>query len=115
MSRPVDHLELAVSEAKLVRDNVPFIMRRRGEHPIVRTAEPYEYAGLLRAKLVEEVEEFLDSDDPRVLADVMEVLLALGEVFGCDGDDLERMRTEKALERGRFGRRFVWSGNGTAA
>ena len=104
-----------MSEAKLIRDNVPYMMRRRGEHPIVRTAEPYEYAGLLRARLVEDVEEFLDSGDPRVLADVMEVLLALGEVFGCDGDDLERMRTEQALERGGFGRRLVWSGNTTAA
>ncbi len=104
-----------MSQAKLVRDNVPHMMRRRGDHPIVRTAEPYEYAGLLRAKLVEEVEEFLDSDDPHELADVMEVLLALGEVLGFDGGDLERMRAEKAVERGGFAQRLVWSGNSSAA
>jgi predicted house-cleaning noncanonical NTP pyrophosphatase (MazG superfamily) len=104
-----------MSHAKLVRDKVPHLMRRRGDHPIVRTAEPYEYAGLLRAKLVEEVDEFLDSDDPRELVDVMEVLLALGEMFGCDGDELERMRAEKAVERGVFTDRLVWSGNESAA
>ena len=104
-----------MSQAKLVRDKVPHMMRRRGDHPIVRTAEPYEYAGLLRAKLVEEVEEFLDSDDPHELADVMEVLLALGEMLGCDGDELERMRAEKAHERGGFTDRVVWSGNAAAA
>jgi predicted house-cleaning noncanonical NTP pyrophosphatase (MazG superfamily) len=104
-----------MSEARLVRDKVPHLMRRRGDHPIVRTAEPYEYAGLLRAKLVEEVEEFLDTDDPHELADVMEVLLALGQILGCDGDDLERMRTEKANERGRFLDRLVLSGNEFAA
>ena len=104
-----------MSEARLVRDKVPLIMRRRGEHPIVRTAEPYEYAGLLRAKLVEEVEEFLDTDDPHELADVMEVLLALGRILGCDSADLERMRSEKANERGGFADRLVWSGNESAA
>ena len=98
-----------------MRDKVPLIMRGRGEHPSVRTAEPYEYAGLLRAKLVEEVEEFLDTDDPHELADVMEVLLALGQILGCDGDDLERMRTEMANERGRFIDRLVLSGNEFAA
>jgi predicted house-cleaning noncanonical NTP pyrophosphatase (MazG superfamily) len=100
-----------MTQARLVRDKVPHLMRGRGDHPIVRTAEPYEYAGLLRAKLVEEVEEFLDTDDPHELADVMEVLLALGEILGCDGDALERMRTEKAVERGAFADRLVLGGN----
>ena len=104
-----------MGQARLVRDNVPQLMRRRGEHPIVRTAEPYEYAGLLRAKLVEEVEEFLDSDDPHELADVMEVLLALAQMLGCDGDDIERMRSEKAVQNGGFANRLVLSGNDTAA
>ena len=98
-----------------MRDKVPLIMRGRGEHPSVRTAEPYECARLLRAKLVEEVEEFLDTDDPHELADMMEVLLALGQILGCDGDDLERMRSETADERGRFADRLVWSGNESAA
>jgi predicted house-cleaning noncanonical NTP pyrophosphatase (MazG superfamily) len=100
-----------MSQVKLVRDKVPNLMRRRGDHPIVRTAEPYEYAGLLRAKLVEEVDEFLDSDDPHELADVMEVLLALAEMHGFDRTDLERMRAEKAVERGAYTDRLVWSGN----
>ena len=104
-----------MGQARLVRDNVPHLMRRRGEHPIVRTAEPYEYAGLLRAKLVEEVEEFLDSDDPHELADVMEVLLALAQMLGCDGDDIERMRSEKAVQNGGFANRLVLSGTDTAA
>jgi predicted house-cleaning noncanonical NTP pyrophosphatase (MazG superfamily) len=104
-----------MSQAKLIRDKVPHIMRRHGDRPIVRTAEPYEYAGLLRARLVDDVEDLIESDDPHKLADVMEVLLALGQVLGCDGDDLERMRAETVRERGGYARRLVWSGNAVAA
>lgn len=59
-------------------------------------------------KLVEEVEEFLDSEE---LADVLEVLVALTADFGVDRDQLEKLREAKAFERGGFGNRIVWSGN----
>jgi predicted house-cleaning noncanonical NTP pyrophosphatase (MazG superfamily) len=103
-------------KAKLVRDKVPQIIRQRGGEPVVRVADVAEYRGLLREKLVEEVEEFLASDDdPEELADVLEVLVALAADLGFDHDYLEKLRAAKALERGGFADRIVWSGNVSAA
>jgi len=103
-----------MSQAKLVRDKIPQIIRDTGAEPVVAIADAEEYRGLLRAKLVEEVEEFLASDDPNELADVLEVLLALAGELGVDRDQLEKLRTAKVFERGAFGDRIVWSGNTSA-
>lgn len=100
-----------MSEAKLVRDKIPQIIRDAGDEPIIRVADADEYRVLLRAKLVEEVDEFLDSDDPYELADVLEVLLALAADLGFDRAHLEKLRAAKAFERGEFADRIVWSGN----
>ncbi len=100
-----------MSQAKLVRDKIPQIIRDTGAEPVTRVADVEEYRKLLRAKLVEEVEEFLSSDDPNELADVLEVLLALAGDLGVDQDHLEKLRTAKAVQRGGFADRIVWSGN----
>lgn len=42
---------------KLVRDNIPAIIRQQGETPITRTLDSQEYARCLEEKLREEVEE----------------------------------------------------------
>jgi hypothetical protein len=48
-------------------------------------ADADEYRTSLKAKLREEVQEFLDSDDdPEDLADILEVLHALAEHGGTD-------------------------------
>lgn len=103
-----------MSQSKLVRDKIPQIIRDTGAEPVFRVADAEEYRGLLRAKLVEEVEEFLTSEDPTELADVLEVLLALAGDLGVDRDHLEKLRTAKAFERGGFADRIVWSGNASA-
>jgi predicted house-cleaning noncanonical NTP pyrophosphatase (MazG superfamily) len=100
-----------VSRSKLVRDKIPQIIRANGENPVVRVADEAEFLGLLRAKLSEEVDEFLASDDPAELADVLEVLLALAAELGVDQGQLEKLRAAKAFERGGFAGRVVWSGN----
>jgi predicted house-cleaning noncanonical NTP pyrophosphatase (MazG superfamily) len=96
---------------KLVRDKIPDVIRASGVEPLTRVADDAEYARLLRDKLVEEVGEFLDSDDPAELADVFEVVLALAATFGVDRDGLEALRASKQAERGGFGQRIVWLGN----
>lgn len=100
-----------MSRAKLVRDRIPEIIRGAGEEPMVRVADPDEYRELLRVKLIEEVEEFLDSDDPAELADVLEVLLAVAAELGVDRHQLEQLRAAKLRERGGFADRVVWLGN----
>jgi predicted house-cleaning noncanonical NTP pyrophosphatase (MazG superfamily) len=96
---------------KLVRDKIPDVIRASGAEPITTIAGEAEYARLLRDKLAEEVAEFLDSDDPGELADVVEVVLALAATLGVDRDGLEALRAAKQAERGGFERRIVWLGS----
>lgn len=103
-----------MSQSKLVRDKIPQIIRDAGDEPVTRIADVEEYRELLRAKLVEEVDEFLASDDPNELADVLEVLLTLAGDLGVDQDQLEKLRVGKAFERGGFADRIVWLGNASA-
>jgi predicted house-cleaning noncanonical NTP pyrophosphatase (MazG superfamily) len=100
---------------KLVRDKIPQIIRAKGLEPVTRVADAEEYRIGLRAKLREEVEEFLASDDdPEELADILEVLYALAEHGGTDRRQLEKLRAAKVLERGGFVDRIIWSGNRSA-
>ncbi|GAB2596009.1 nucleoside triphosphate pyrophosphohydrolase [Kribbella endophytica] len=98
---------------KLVRDRMPEIIRAKGEVPIVYRAEPDEYRQRLRDKLVEEVDEFLAEDGRDAaleeLADVLEVVHALAVELGSSAEELERIRAAKALERGAFAERVIWS------
>jgi predicted house-cleaning noncanonical NTP pyrophosphatase (MazG superfamily) len=96
---------------KLVRDQIPVIIRANGGHPVIRIASETEYRHLLREKLAEETREVSAADDadmPEELADVLEVVRAIGEDLGLTPDDLERIRAAKAAERGGFTGRVVW-------
>ncbi len=94
---------------KLVRDRIPQVIRANGEEPVVRVASEAEYRGLLRAKLREEVEEFLASEEPEELADILEVIAALAEDVGVGWNELQKLREQKAATRGRFADRIVWT------
>ena len=107
-----DHLVTSASgRAKLVRDKIPQIARANGEDPIISIADEIQYRELLRLKLIEEVEEFVASDDVEELADVLEVIRALVVELGTDPEWLERIREQKASTRGGFSQRIVWYGN----
>jgi predicted house-cleaning noncanonical NTP pyrophosphatase (MazG superfamily) len=104
---------VSVSKGKLIRDKVPEIIRANGDEPITRVADAAEYRELLRAKLLEEVDEVLAADDreaPEELADVLEVVLAFAADLGLDAGQLEKIRKVKAEERGVFADRIIWYG-----
>ncbi|MGA8116163.1 MAG: nucleoside triphosphate pyrophosphohydrolase [Actinocatenispora sp.] len=92
---------------KLVRDRIPEIVTASGARPETRIADPMEYRALLRAKLVEEVHEFLEDENPAELVDIMEVLRALAVDLDTDPAELERLREKKATEHGSFTERIV--------
>ncbi|HEY3504556.1 MAG TPA: nucleoside triphosphate pyrophosphohydrolase [Actinocatenispora sp.] len=92
---------------KLVRDRIPEIVTASGARPETRVADPEEYRALLRAKLVEEVYEFLEDENPAELVDILEVVRALATDLSTAPGELERMREKKAGERGAFTERIV--------
>ncbi|WP_341789269.1 MULTISPECIES: hypothetical protein [unclassified Rickettsia] len=59
---------------KLVRDLVPQAILKSGRIPITYIAESYEYKKLLKNKLLEEIEEFLEDERIEEIADILEVL-----------------------------------------
>ncbi|MDD2566212.1 MAG: nucleoside triphosphate pyrophosphohydrolase [Candidatus Gracilibacteria bacterium] len=88
---------------KLVRDLIPEIIESRGEIAVTRILDSEEYTLELKKKLLEEVNEFLESEnDSEELADILEVVYALGEKGGISKDGLEKIRQEKATKRGGF-------------
>jgi predicted house-cleaning noncanonical NTP pyrophosphatase (MazG superfamily) len=92
---------------KLVRDRIPEIIKAKNETPITHIADDQEYEIKLKEKLKEEVAEFLKDSNPEELADILEVVYALGDNLGVDTKELEKIRAEKADKRGGFKEKII--------
>ena len=62
---------------KIVRDNIPTIIENNGSKCEIEIVSNEEALSYLYAKLIEEVNEFLESKDIHEIADVIEVLYAI--------------------------------------
>ena len=93
-----------MSYGKLVRDNIPDIIKQNGEEPITRILSKEEYKSELEKKLLEECNEVLETDDSRIeeLADLLEVIIALGKLQGKSFEDIINVCEQKRLKRGAF-------------
>ncbi|WP_075937060.1 nucleoside triphosphate pyrophosphohydrolase [Halosegnis longus] len=92
---------------KLVRDDVPDLLRRDGKRVATHTADDAEYVERLNAKLDEEIAEYREDGTLEELADVLEVVYALAAAEGATRSELEELRAEKADRNGRFIDRIV--------
>jgi len=93
--------------AKLVRDNIPKIIRKNGKIPVTHIAPDKEYWNGLKEKLQEEFKEFFESESDEEMADIFEVLYAICEYKKFDMKKLEILRKKKAKERGGFKKRII--------
>lgn len=93
--------------SKLIRDRIPELARAKGDHISTHVASDAEYSSALRAKLLEEVNEFLDSNSPEELADILEVIDAICSFEKIDRASLLRQQLVKAKSRGRFTSRLI--------
>ena len=87
---------------KLVRDLIPDVIKASGKECEIEIAQLQERAELLEAKLMEEVNEYLEDKNLEELADIMEVLFGLAHNLGYTEEDLLNKREEKLKERGGF-------------
>lgn len=91
---------------KLIRDQLPAIMRAQGLAVFDRRLGDAEFVAALKDKLVEEAQEAQQAASPAELvdelADVMEVIHALASASGVSLDDVEIRRQAKRAERGGF-------------
>ncbi|WP_337102012.1 nucleoside triphosphate pyrophosphohydrolase [Paenibacillus sp. YIM B09110] len=91
---------------KLVRDLIPEIITKQEMSFTTRVLEKDEYKTELLAKLKEETNEFIEaqsgSEASEELADMLEVIYALAETNGVTVQELEQIRTNKAMKRGGF-------------
>lgn len=75
---------------KLVRDNIPDIIRQQGETPVIRTLEDGEFLRCLAEKTLNE------------LGDILEVLEAMAHLQGWTDGEIRRAKEEKAQRNGAF-------------
>ncbi|GGH73636.1 putative house-cleaning noncanonical NTP pyrophosphatase (MazG superfamily) [Pullulanibacillus pueri] len=95
---------------KLVRDRIPEIIAENGQTYHVKKLEEEDYLVELRRKAQEELNEYFESSKTNEaieeLADVLEVIYALGQVHGVEPAELEKIRRLKAERRGRFAKKL---------
>lgn len=97
---------MAVFYNKLVRDKIPEIIKKAGKTPEYEILSQAEYIEMLEKKLDEETAEYHASKNVEELADILEVLFAIGKTKGVSPEQLDNIRVEKAEKRGKFDERF---------
>ena len=94
---------------KLVRDKVFVSMQELGQKITHRQLDDKDFAHELKRKLLEEASEF-DLKNPEKaaeeLADILEVVEALGKEIGKDFGALREIQAARQKERGAFAQRI---------
>lgn len=95
---------------KLVRDQIPRLVREAGHDVQFREAAPDERPRYLKRKVADEAQELLDADpgkEREEVADLLEALETLLRVRGYDREDLKLVKEAKRKRRGGFERFLI--------
>jgi len=92
---------------KLVRDKIPEYIRKKSGIPIIHIADNKEYWQKLKEKLLEEFKEFSESETIEEFSDIMEVIDAIADYKKFSKNTIEKIRKNKAKERGKFKKRII--------
>ncbi len=96
---------------KLVRDKIPQIIRESGKDPVCRSAHGSdEIVVLLKNKMVEELDEFLENPCVEEAADMFEVFRELCIRHNVLVEKVIYEATHKRYERGGFSNGVVLIG-----
>ena len=92
---------------KLVRDKIPEYIRQQGGTPVFHVADEAEYWEKLKAKILEEFDEFTKDESLEEFADLLDVVFALAEYKEFNPADVDAIRKKKAEARGGFKKRII--------
>lgn len=93
---------------KLIRDNVPSIMKKEGKVCNYAAIQNDElYYELLRGKLIEEVNEFLNGGAVEDLVDIMTVIKAIYAALGVNEKSFEELYKDKLEKQGGFDNKYM--------
>lgn len=99
-----------MSYNKLVRDNIPDIIKANGEYPITKILSEEEYWQCLLLKDAEELEEVRSAisveERKKELADKLELIIAMAEYSGFTLDDIIEEANIKKNKNGGFQKRI---------
>lgn len=97
---------------KLVRDNIPDLIRAEGRKPIIKELKGKALTSALYDKLTEEHAELIAAKDEQhkrdELSDLIEVIFALGDQYGVSSDELLQLTKTKRKESGGFRKGYFY-------
>ena len=94
---------------KLVRDNIPEIIRSKGGECVVRIMGDDEYRKELIKKMHEEINEFDTDNTAEELADIFEVFTTLIKCSGYTENEIINIADKKRKQNGGFEKRLYMS------
>lgn len=92
--------------SKLVRDGVPASIEQSGKNAITSVLGDEQYLNELTAKMIEEMNELIESRSLEEAANLKEVFYALCDHLGLARIEVEQARQAKAKALGGFGARL---------
>jgi predicted house-cleaning noncanonical NTP pyrophosphatase (MazG superfamily) len=91
---------------KLIRDNIPELMAKDSQTLNYAVAQNDDfYVGLLRGKLIEEVNEYLASGNS--IEELVDIKTVLDCLIGDRVEEFQRVYDEKLKEHGGFEKRYI--------
>ncbi|MBT4209877.1 MAG: nucleoside triphosphate pyrophosphohydrolase [Candidatus Komeilibacteria bacterium] len=92
---------------KLIRDKIPEIIITNNGQPVTHIASDDEYKIKLKAKLLEEANEFIESEDITEIADIYEVIDAICKLYGFNKEEIAKIKQDKFNKRGGFDKKII--------
>ncbi len=97
---------MIIPHNKLVRDNIPDIIKSNGQSAKTVILDDEKYTAALENKLKEETREYLHSKELMELADILEVVEALAKNQGSSFDEVLQLKKQKQGENGAFDKKI---------
>lgn len=96
---------------KLVRDNIPELIKKDGKKAIIKKIEKSDFKYYLKIKLKEEVDEILKTESKieltQRIADVVEVINYLTKEYNINQSDINKAQKDKLHKKGKYNKRTL--------